>query len=235
MSKIIRSQERFFADHGWLKTYHSFSFNHYYDPANVHFGTLRVVNEDVIEPGEGFGLHPHRDMEILTYVLAGALKHQDSMGNEGILQAGEVQTMTAGSGVYHAEFNASDVEPVHLLQIWFMTQEKNLTPAWQQRTFAPAQKRNQWVTMVSGDVTDTKTLHLHQDLCVSAGYFDASLSITKQFEHPLAYLFLIEGRIEWRGEQLQAGDTVRIDDVREIQFETVEDAHVLLMTFTDQL
>lgn len=137
MIQIIPSEKRYKAAHGWLVTYHSFSFAEYYDPNNIQFGALRVFNDDTVQPGRGFGEHPHADMEIMTYVIDGTLEHRDSLGNRGLLRAGEVQRMTAGTGIFHSEYNASDEKPVHFLQIWFLPDQKGLTPSWEQKAFPP--------------------------------------------------------------------------------------------------
>src|SRR6185369_10702345 len=138
MMKLRKAEERGHADHGWLDTYHTFSFADYYDPQNMGFRSLRVINEDWVQPGEGFGMHPHRDMEIVTCVLEGALQHKDSMGNGSVLRPGELQRMTAGRGLLHSEFNPSDSEPVHLYQIWLLPGRRGLEPSWEQKAFDPA-------------------------------------------------------------------------------------------------
>src|ERR1700723_2130389 len=149
MNQIRRSNERGFADHGWLKSFHSFSFADYFDPKHVEFGPLRVINEDRVQSGAGFGTHGHRDMEIISYVLSGELAHKDSMGNGSTIRPGDVQRMSAGSGVRHSEFNASNSEPVHFLQIWIQPQQVNIEPSYEEKRFATADKRGQLRLIVS--------------------------------------------------------------------------------------
>src|SRR5437762_4696101 len=154
MITIRKSTDRGHARHGWLDSRHTFSFADYHDPEQMGYRTLRVINEDRVEPGQGFGTHGHRDMEIVTYVLEGALQHRDSMGNGSILKAGELQRMTAGTGVRHSEFNPSDAEPVHLYQIWLLPERRNLEPGYEERRFDPAEKRNRLRLVASRDARD---------------------------------------------------------------------------------
>src|SRR5271170_2194791 len=171
MSNIRRSAERGFADHGWLKSFHTFSFADYFDPEHVEFGPLRVINEDRVEAGKGFGTHAHRDMEIISYVLAGELAHKDSMGNGSTIRPGDVQRMSAGTGVRHSEFNPSLGNPVHFLQIWIQPAERNIEPGYEEKRFSPEEKRGRLRLIVSPDRADGSLL-IHQDARVYAGLFN---------------------------------------------------------------
>src|SRR5512133_1742589 len=172
MLTLRKAEERGHADHGWLDTYHSFSFADYYDPEHMGYGPLRVINDDRVEPGRGFGTHPHRDMEIITYVLAGELAHKDSMGNGSVIRRGDVQRMSAGTGVMHSEFNASDKTPVHLLQIWIEPARRGVAPSYEQKHYTDAEKRGRLLPIVSGDGSDG-SVTIHQDARVYAGIVNA--------------------------------------------------------------
>lgn len=230
MIQWIPSEERFTADHGWLKSRFSFSFAEYMDPSNVSFGVLRVFNDDIVQPAGGFGTHPHRDMEIITYVIEGALEHQDSMGNKGIIHTGEIQRMTAGTGILHSEYNASDKEPVHFLQIWILPRQKGLTPSWEQKQFHVRENPNQWTSLISGGNVPG-TLKINQD----AGFHAAVLEPDHELEYVLpkdakAHLFIIEGTVRLNGEiTLKAGDAARITDQELLRLQAAEPAHVLLI------
>lgn len=230
MIHIIPSEKRYTAEHGWLTTRHSFSFAEYYDPNNLHFGVLRVFNDDIVQPGKGFDMHPHADMEIVTYVIDGVLEHQDSMGNRGLIHAGELQRMTAGTGVFHSEYNPSREQPVHLLQIWFFPDRRGLTPSWEQTSFPPEAQLNRLLPVVSGTPREG-ALSIHQDVTVYLSRLDAGRSLThEQEEGRLMYLFLIEGRVKLDGQHdMKAGDTARITDLTRISIEAEEDAHFMLM------
>jgi quercetin 2,3-dioxygenase len=171
MLQVRRSAERGFFDHGWLKTYHTFSFGEYQEPAWIDFGPLRVINDDRVAPGEGFGKHGHRDMEILTYLLAGELEHKDSMGNGSVIRAGDVQRMSAGTGVLHSEFNPSAIEEAHLLQVWIRPARERLAPGYEQKYFSAAEKRGRLRLIASPDGAEGSVL-IHQDARVYAGLFD---------------------------------------------------------------
>jgi quercetin 2,3-dioxygenase len=230
MIKHIKSDSRYTADHGWLKSRFSFSFADYYDPSNMNFGHLRVFNDDIVQPGGGFGSHPHRDMEIVTYVIEGALEHQDSMGNKGILQAGEVQRMTAGSGVMHSEYNASDKESVHFLQIWIKPREHGLTPSWEQKPYNVHESPNSWVPVVSGG-SIPETLHINQDAIFQAANIETGHVLDYKIpEGHLAHLFVIDGAVELNtGYNLASGDTARITETELLTLKATEKAHVLLI------
>lgn len=230
MIKHIKSDTRYTADHGWLKSRFSFSFADYYDPSNMGFGSLRVFNDDRVQPGGGFGTHPHRDMEIVTYVVDGALEHQDSMGNKGIIQTGEVQRMTAGTGILHSEYNASDKASVHFLQIWIMPREKGLTPSWEQKPFNVQEQPGRWVPLISaGHVPDT--LHINQDVLIQAAVLEQGQKLDyKLAEGHLAHLFVIDGALELNGAYgLAPGDAVRISETADLSLHASKQAHVLLI------
>src|SRR5690242_17794991 len=173
MNQVRRSNERGYADHGWLKSFHSFSFADYFDPEHVEFGPLRVINEDRVAPGQGFGTHGHRDMEIISYVLSGELAHKDSMGNGSTIRPGDVQRMSAGSGVRHSEFNPSTSDPVHFLQIWIQPDKQRIEPSYEEKRFSSDEKRGRLRLIASPDRADGSVL-IHQDARVYAGLFNGT-------------------------------------------------------------
>ncbi len=181
MFDVIRSESRGAAHHGWLDAKHTFSFGNYHDPARMGFGSLRVINEDRIEPGKGFATHPHRDMEIVTYIIDGALEHKDSMGNGSTIRPGELQRMTAGTGIRHSEFNPSE-EKTHLLQIWILPEQQGLEPSYEQKLFADADKHNQWCLLGSRDGR-AGSLTIHQDVDLSATNLEAGQSLEYRFRN----------------------------------------------------
>jgi redox-sensitive bicupin YhaK (pirin superfamily) len=208
--QIQRSGERAFIEHGWLQTYHSFSFADYHDPANVNWGALRVFNDDVIAAGQGFGAHPHRDMEILTYVLAGELEHKDSMGNVGVIESGAVQYLSAGTGIVHAEYNHSKEHPVHLVQMWVMPRARNLEPQYGQVDYTAEDRHNRWLPVASGQAGVESKIAIWQDAtCYVARLDDAALSHEVVADR-LAFLFVASGELHANGETLHKGDAVRI-------------------------
>lgn len=217
--KIQRSGERYFADHGWLKTHHSFSFADYYDPANVNWGALRVLNDDVIEAGEGFPTHPHRDMEILTYVLDGELAHKDSMGNSGVVGPGSVQFMSAGTGVRHSEFNHSKVNPLHLVQMWVLPGKLGVGPSYGQKDFTKSDRVSKWLTLASGQVGVSAPIGLTQNATLAVARLeDAKLSHSFAPER-LGFLFVADGTATANGEKLGSGDAVRVANVETLAIE----------------
>ena len=231
--KIRRSEDRGHANHGWLDSYHSFSFNKYYDPAWMGFSVLRVINEDIIAPAQGFGMHSHADTEIITYVLQGNLAHKDSLGNVEVIHQGHVQRMTAGTGITHSELNASDSEPVHLLQIWILPNQQGLKPSYEDGFFTDAQKMNQWCLLVSqqakADSSQQGSLKVHQDMALLATKLDAE----KQLDYALkfsrnAYVQVASGSIEIDGEQLNAGDAALFDATELIHIKAISHTEVLL-------
>jgi redox-sensitive bicupin YhaK (pirin superfamily) len=234
MNQIRRSNERGFADHGWLKSFHTFSFAEYFDPDHVEFGPLRVINEDRVQPGAGFGTHSHRDMEIISYVLAGELAHKDSMGNGSIIRPGDVQRMSAGSGVRHSEFNPSPSEPVHFLQIWIQPAERNIEPSYEEKRFAPEEKRGRLRLIASPDRADGSVL-IHQDAKVHAGLFTGEEQA--EFDAArgrLVYLHVARGALTANGTALQAGDALRITDGARLRLGDGRDAEVLVFDLTGE-
>lgn len=207
---IQRSAERAYFDHGWLKTHHSFSFADYYDSKNTHWGALRVLNDDRVAPGEGFPTHPHRDMEILTYVLAGELEHKDSMGNVDVVGPGGVQYMSAGTGVRHSEFNHSPDAELHLVQMWVVPFKAGLAPRYGQKDFTVEDRRGKWLHVASGDEGSTAPIRLWQN----ASFFVTRLeggALSHAFsEGHLGFLFVAEGDVRANGHELHAGDAVRL-------------------------
>ncbi len=212
MITIRPAGERGHFDHGWLNTWHTFSFADYQDPAHVHFGSLRVINEDFVQPGRGFGTHPHRDMEILTYVLEGALSHQDSMGNGSTIRPGDVQRMTAGTGVLHSEFNHSKDELVHLLQVWIFPETKGLEPGYEQKTFASDDKRNGLRLVASRDGRDG-SVTIHQDAGLYASLLDGGKSVRHQLASGRhAWIQVARGSVTLNGRTLKQGDGASVSD-----------------------
>jgi len=228
MIALRKATERGYAHHGWLESWHSFSFADYHDPAHVRFASLRVINEDIVQPNSGFGMHPHRDMEILTYVLDGALRHQDSMGNSEQIRSGEVQVMSAGTGVTHSEVNASDKEAVHLLQIWIIPARQNLPPGYRQKIFGASGKRGRWCLLASPD-QEAGSLRIHQDVRVSA----ALLNGAETLGYPVPagrkiYLHVARGALSANGKSLNAGDALMYSDEANVELAAGIDAEVLL-------
>ena len=212
MIDIIRSDRRGLADHGWLQSRHTFSFAGYHNPAMMGFATLRVVNEDRVQPGQGFGTHPHRDMEIVTYVIEGALEHRDSMGNGSVIRPGELQRMSAGTGITHSEFNQSNSESVHFLQIWILPEANGLEPGYEQKLFPEPERRNRWRLVGSRDGRDG-SLTIHQDVNLLAAIADAGTRLDHAFVGARrGFLQVVRGSVELDGETLSAGDAVAMQD-----------------------
>jgi quercetin 2,3-dioxygenase len=235
MIEIRRSNERGFADHGWLKSFHSFSFAEYFDPQHVEFGPLRVINEDRVVAGAGFGTHAHRDMEIISYVLEGALEHKDSMGNGSIIRPGDVQRMSAGTGVTHSEFNPSRNEGVHFLQIWIQPDRRGIAPGYEEKNFPAEEKRGRLRLIASPDRAQGSVL-IHQDARVYAGLFDgaedAQLPITAGRR---AYVHVARGSITANDAPLQAGDAMQATGVRSVTLRDGHDAEVLVFDLPGEL
>jgi len=228
MIDVVRSDSRGAADHGWLKSKHTFSFADYHDPSRMGFAKLRVINEDWIEPGKGFGTHPHRNMEIVTYMISGALEHKDNMGNGSIIRPGELQRMTAGTGVFHSEFNHSKDEQAHLLQIWILPEKNGLEPGYEQKLFPKEEKHNQWRIVGSRDGRDG-SLTIHQDINLSSTVLDEGVEINYTFDgRRRGYLQVVKGTIEIDGEQLSAGDAVATEDQPALTLKAVDESELLL-------
>jgi redox-sensitive bicupin YhaK (pirin superfamily) len=228
MLTVRKSEERGHADHGWLKSLHSFSFAEYFDPQHMGWGNLRVINEDRIAPGTGFGTHGHRDMEIISYVLSGNLAHQDSMGNIKGIPPGDVQRMSAGSGVRHSEFNHAQGESTHFLQIWIEPHVRGIAPSYEQKTVPMQAKRGQ-LALVAAPQAGEHTVQIHADARMYAGLFDgaerASLALDAQRK---AYVFVVRGRLNANGQTLHAGDAAMLQAEEALTIDQAQDAEVLV-------
>ncbi len=213
---VVRSKEREHAEHGWLDTYYSFSFADYFDPANVNWGALRVFNDDTIAPASGFPTHSHRDMEIVTYVLSGELAHRDSLGNHGVVGPGGVQFMSAGTGVRHSEYNNSADQPLHLVQMWVLPGRVGTPPSYGQMDFSLDDRRNRWLDVVSGDPNVNAPIRITQDATLRVSAVDGERIVADFAPRRYGYLFVAGGAVEANGEQLGAGDSVRLYDVPQL-------------------
>jgi Pirin-related protein len=228
MIVVRKSAERGHANYGWLDTYYTFSFNTYYDPRFMGFRALRVINEDTIAPGMGFGTHGHADMEIITYVTHGALAHKDSTGGAEILRPHEVQRMTAGTGIQHSEFNASDTEETHLLQIWILPERKGLEPGYEQTYFAPEEKKNR-LRLVASRTGDEGSVKINQDVSLYASLLDAGETVEHDLaENRYAWLQIVKGKVELNGVGLNAGDGAAVSEEKVLQIKADEDSEFLL-------
>jgi len=228
MIRVRKAADRGHFDHGWLNTYHTFSFADYYDAANMGFRALRVINEDRVQPGQGFGTHGHRDMEIITYVLEGALEHKDSLGTGSVLRAGELQHMTAGTGVRHSEFNPSNSEPVHLYQIWLLPKRNGLEPSYEQQAFAEDERQGKLRLVASPDGTD-RSLTIQQDARLYLSTLDAGQAVAHALENGRhAWLQVLRGKIVLNGQPLSAGDGAAISDEVNLEIKGHDNSEVLL-------
>ncbi len=228
MLTIRRSQERGYADHGWLKSFHSFSFAGYYDPQHMGFGNLRVINEDRIAPGTGFGTHGHRDMEIISYVLSGELAHKDTMGNVKGIPPGDVQRMSAGRGVQHSEFNHAPEQTTHFLQIWIEPNVRGIAPGYEQKTFEAPTKRGTLKLVASNDGAQG-SLTIHADAALYAGLFDGAESATLTLPAKRkGYVHLVRGELEVNGHKLTGGDAVMLDGETQLTLTHGHNAEVLV-------
>ncbi len=229
MIKTIKSEERHHANFGWLDTHWHFSFGSYYDPSNENWGALRVFNDDIVEPGQGFGTHPHRDMEIVTYILSGELEHQDSTGNKGVIHSGEVQVMSAGSGIQHSEYNRSKKAPVHFLQIWIFPRKHGLKPRWEQHQFTPAERQGKLLPIVSGGELGG-ALTIDQDAQIYVSALPAGSEVRHQSKpHRKAYIFAIEGEVTVNSVMLAGGDQARIADEPGLRIKASKDSEIILL------
>lgn len=234
MIKIIRADEHYRKKEDWLDTSHHFSFGEYFDPNKVSFGPLRVFNDDIISPGKGFDFHQHSDMEIVTYVISGILEHKDSLGNTGTISAGEVQRMSAGTGIMHSEYNGSQSESARLLQVWIFPEKKNLGPSWEQKKFSIKERQNKLLPVVAPE-NSAVGLQIHQDVY----FFVSSLSEGAKVEHKLdlsrkAYLFVIDGKIELNGNVMKTRDAARIENEKSLSIEGMIQAELLLIDLPEK-
>ena len=228
MITVRPSNERGHAYFGWLDSYHTFSFGGYYDPSHMGFRALRVINEDRVAPSAGFDTHPHRDMEILTYILSGKLQHRDSMGNTATIVTNEVQRITAGTGITHSEFNASDTDPVHLLQIWILPDTKGLTPSYEEQVFPAETRQGQW-RQIAGKQSGDGVVHINQDMSLYATLLKAGEQ--QSFTLPsnrYAWVQVAQGKISLNGISLEAGDGAAVSEETLLDFQAQTDAEVLL-------
>jgi redox-sensitive bicupin YhaK (pirin superfamily) len=227
-SETRRSNARGYADHGWLKSYHSFSFADYFDPEHVEFGPLRVINEDRVAPGAGFGTHGHRDMEIISYVLSGELAHKDSTGSASTIRPGDVQRMSAGAGVRHSEFNPSTQEAVHFLQIWIMPNVAGIQPSYEEKRFSTEDKRGRLRLIASPDRAEGSVL-IHQDARVYAGLFNGDERGTLEVGGGRwIYVHVARGSIEANGETLNAGDALKLKDATKLELANGRESEVIV-------
>ena len=228
MTQLRPSESRGYADHGWLKSYHSFSFADYFDPEHVEFGPLRVINEDRVAPGAGFGTHGHRDMEIISYVLSGELAHKDSTGTTSTIRPGDVQRMSAGSGVRHSEFNPSSENGVHFLQIWILPDQVGIPPSYEEKRFPAEEKRGRLRLIASPDRAEGSVL-IHQDARVYAGLFDGKEETTLDFaKDRWIYVHVARGAVEANGTPVKAGDALKLQDATTLALSHGEDAEVIV-------
>jgi redox-sensitive bicupin YhaK (pirin superfamily) len=228
MLTVRRAADRGQANYGWLDSRHTFSFGEYYDPQHMGFRALRVINDDRVSPGQGFGTHPHRDMEIISYVVEGALEHRDSMGTGSVIRPGDVQRMSAGTGVTHSEYNASKSEAVHFLQIWIVPDVRGLAPSYEQRHFAERERRGTMRVVASPDGRDG-SVSIHNDVVLYAGLFDGGeRAMVALSPSRMGWVQVVTGEARVNGETLAAGDGAAISDEARIQIEGVADSELLL-------
>ena len=236
MIKIVKSEEHFHHKEDWLSTYWHFSFDMYRDPENMNFGPLRVFNDDVIDPGKGFGFHPHRDMEIVTYVIDGELEHRDDHGNRGVIHAGEVQRMSAGKGIVHSEYNHSQDKPLRLLQMWVFADRRGLEPSWEQQRFAEQDRSDTLLPIVVPEgAKEGRAVRIHQD----ASFYVSSLGAGKTVSHALgrgrkAYLFVADGRAAVNGKELQSRDVARVENEDALTIKAEQPTELMLIDLPER-
>ncbi|MDY0272589.1 MAG: pirin family protein [Advenella sp.] len=232
MLSITKSHERGHVQHGWLDSHHSFSFGSYYNPKQMGFGPLRVINEDKVEPGQGFGTHGHENMEIVSYVLSGSLEHKDSMGNGSVLRRGQVQRMSAGTGVLHSEFNPSATETSHFLQIWLYPNQKNIEPSYEEAVFNAEDKQDKWC-LIASETGEQGSVRIHQDARLYAGIFNGQQAPEYTLsDDRIAYIHVVKGCITINGQALLAGDALKLTTESLIQIQQANNAEVLLFDMT---
>ncbi|MFZ1077621.1 MAG: pirin family protein [Nitrosotalea sp.] len=236
MIQTIRANEHHKSEMDWLSTYYHFSFADYFDPKKMNYGPLRVFNDDTIQPGEGFDLHPHRDMEIVTYVIDGELEHEDSRGNQGVIKPGEIQVMTAGSGIMHAERNHSKEKPLHLLQMWVIPDKKELAPSWQQKGYSKEQRLDKLLQVVSPlGLNSNGALTMHQNV----SFYVSSLTPGAEISHEIqpgrkAYVFVIEGKVQINGTTMQTKDAARVEDERKLAIKSEKQTELILIDLPEK-
>ncbi len=227
---VHRADERGHADHGWLNAHHSFSFAGWYDPSKVHFGMLRVLNDDIVAGGQGFGMHPHNDMEIITIILKGSLQHRDNMGNGSVIKRGDVQVMSAGTGVLHSEFNPSKDEEVNLFQLWIFPKENGIKPRYDQKNFSFGQSIKGITTVASGFKKNCE-LYIHQDAAISVGGIEKGSSVDYEISKNGngAYIMVVEGDAEINGQKLSKRDAIGVTEAEKIQINSKDGAEILII------
>lgn len=236
MIQTIKANEHHKSEMDWLSTYYHFSFADYFDPKKMNYGPLRVFNDDTIQPGQGFDLHPHRDMEIVTYVIDGELEHEDNRGNKGVIRPGEIQVMTAGYGIMHAERNHSDKKPLHLLQMWVIPDKKELVPSWQQKTYSKEQRLDKLLQVVSPiDSNSNGALTVHQN----ASFYVSSLTSGAEISHKLqsgqkAYVFVIGGKVQINGTTLEERDAAKIEDESKLAIKSEKPSELILIELPEK-
>ena len=236
MIKIIKSDEHYRNQNDWLDTTHHFSFGDYYNPEKMNFGPLRVFNDDAIKPATGFGFHQHHDMEIVTYVIDGELEHKDNTGNNGVIYPGEVQRMTAGSGIMHSEYNHSSQKPLRLLQMWVLPNKKSLKPSWEQRKFSKEEALNKFLPVITPENSENeKTLNIHQD----ASFYIATLTPDKEIsydlkDHRKAYVFVINGEVTLNHNHMESRDAAKVEDENRLLVKATKATELLLIDLPEK-